>query len=130
MAGEWPPPYANVTIKIKIPRGKNRAGGGRRDPVLRFALGVFIVLAASFAIVFSYYYVTYDRIITHRFAGPVFANAAKIYAAPPAVTVGAKIELKDVAAELRHAGYSEKSGESNMGSYHLAGSNIEVQPGP
>ena len=130
MAGDWPPPYANVTIKIKIPRGKNRAGGGRRDPVLRFALGVFIVLAGSFAIIFSYYYVTYDRIITHRFAGPVFANAAKIYAAPPAVTVGAKIELKDVATELRHAGYSEKSGESNMGSYHLAGGSIEVQPGP
>jgi penicillin-binding protein 1B len=119
-----------VAIKIKIPRGKQKAGGGRRDPVLRFALGVFIVLAVSFAIVFSYYYVTYDRIITRRFSGPVFANSAKIYATPPTVTVGEKMDLKDIAAELRHAGYSDKSGESPMGSYRLSGNSIEVQPGP
>jgi penicillin-binding protein 1B len=119
-----------VAIKVKIPRGTSKIGGGRRDPVLRFALLGFVVLAAMFVIVFSYFYVKYDRIITHRFSGPVFANAAKIYAAPPTVAVGEKAELKEIAAELRHAGYSEKSGESKMGSYHLAGNSIEVQPGP
>jgi penicillin-binding protein 1B len=119
-----------VAIKIKIPRGKTKPGGGRRDPVLRFALAVFIVLAASFAIIFSYYYVTYDRIITRRFEGPVFANAAKIYAKPPTVAVGQTADLKDIAAQLRHAGYSDKSGESPMGSYRLAGNTIQVQPGP
>ena len=119
-----------MAIKIKIPRGTKKAGGGRRDPVLRFALGVFIVLAVTFVIVFSYYYVTYDRIITRRFSGPVFANAAKIYAAPPVITVGEKMDLKEVAAQLRHAGYSDKSGEAAMGSYHISGSSIQVQPGP
>ena len=119
-----------MAIKIKIPRGKTKPGGGRRDPVLRFALAVFIVLAASFAIIFSYYYVTYDRIITRRFEGPVFANAAKIYAKPPTVAVGQTADLKDIAAQLRHAGYSDKSGESPMGSYRLAGNTIQVQPGP
>jgi penicillin-binding protein 1B len=119
-----------MAIKVKIPRGKNTAGGGRRDPVLRAALIGFVVLAASFVVVFSYFYVKYDRIITHRFSGPVFANAAKIYATPPTVSVGEKTELKAIAAELRHAGYSDKSGESKMGSYHITGNTIEVQPGP
>jgi len=98
--------------------------------VLRFALGVFAVLAVAFVAVFSYEYVQYDRIIERRFKGPVFANAAKIYAAPSSVSVGEKTEPKEIAAELRHAGYSEKSGESAMGSYRVSAGSIEIQPGP
>jgi len=119
-----------VAIKLKIPRGGNTAGGGRRDPVLRFAVGAFVVLAAIFVVAFSYFYVKYDRIITHRFEEPVFANAAKIYATPPTVTIGEKIDVKEIAAELRHAGYSDKSGESKLGTYTLSGNTIQVQPGP
>jgi penicillin-binding protein 1B len=118
-----------VAIKVRIPHGKDTAGAARRDPVLRFAVTSFLVLAGLFVIVFSYYYVKYDRIITHRFEGPVFANAAKIYATPRTVTLGEKTELKEIVAELRHAGYSDKSGESKLGSYHLTGNTIEVQPG-
>ena len=118
-----------MAIKVKIPRGRNKAGGGRGDPVLRSALIGFVVLAAIFVVFFSYFYVKYDRIITRRFEGPVFANAAKIYATAPTVTVGEKTDLKTIAAELRHAGYSDKTGESKMGTYHLTGNAIEVQPG-
>jgi len=120
-----------VAIKLRIPHRTNTAGKrGFRDPVLRFALGSFAVLTLGFIVLFSYFYVKYDRIIDRRFAGPVFANAAKIYAVPQVVAVGQKAEAKQVAAELRHAGYSEKSGESSMGSYRVSGSVIEVQPGP
>ena len=79
--------------------------------------------------VFSYLYVKYDRIIEARFKGPVFANAAKIYAAPQTVSVGEAVELKDLAAELRHAGYSEKIGGSSMGSYQLSNGTLQIQPG-
>jgi penicillin-binding protein 1B len=98
--------------------------------VLRAALIGFVVLAAAFVVFFSYFYVKYDRVITRRFTGPVFANAAKIYATPPTLSVGEKADLKAIAAELRHAGYSDKSGESKMGSYRVNGNSIEVQPGP
>ncbi len=120
-----------MAIKLKIP-GKSKPGGSgsRRDPVLRFALGTFLVFSAIFVVIFSYFYVKYDRIITRRFEEPVFANAAKIYATPPTLTVGEKIEVKEIAAELRHAGYSEKSGESTMGSYNVTANTIAVQPGP
>ncbi|PYV84989.1 MAG: penicillin-binding protein [Acidobacteria bacterium] len=125
-------PATDVAIKLRIPRGKNNTGTHRgfRDPVLRFALGAFAILALSFIAFFSYFYVKYDRIIEARFKGPVFANAAKIYAQPQTIAVGEKIELKEIAADLRHAGYSEKSGESPMGSYRLSGGTLEIQPGP
>ena len=121
-----------MAIKVRIPHRKTSNGTKRgfRDPVFRFALGAFGLLAILFVIAFSYFYVKYDRIIERRFKGPVFANAAKIYAAPDTVSVGEKADLKQIAADLRHAGYSEKSGEASMGSYHLAGSTLEIQPGP
>jgi penicillin-binding protein 1B len=120
-----------VAIKLRIPRsGSNGARKGFRDPVLRFAAGAFAIIAIVFIAFFSYFYVRYDRIIEARFRGPVFANAAKIYAQPQTIAVGEKVELKEIAAALRHASYSDKSGESPMGSYQLSGSSLEIQPGP
>ena len=121
-----------MAIKVRIPHRKASNGKKRgfRDPVFRFAMAAFGLLALAFVVVFSYFYVKYDRIIERRFKGPVFANAAKIYAAPQTVSVGEKADLKQIAADLRHAGYSEKSGEASMGSYHLSGSTLQIQPGP
>jgi penicillin-binding protein 1B len=121
-----------VAIKVRIPHRKNGQGGKRgfRDPILRFALSAFGLIAIIFVVIFSYFYVKYDRIIEKRFKGPVFANAAKIFAAPQTVSVGEKADLKEIAAALRHAGYSDKSGEAAMGSYHLSGGTLEIQPGP
>src|SRR5204863_8265731 len=92
-----------VAIKLKIPHSRNNLGarrGLRHDPVLRFAVGAFAIIAGLFVAFFSYYYVKYDRIIEKRFNGPVFANSAKIYAAPHAVSVGEKADVKEIAAAL------------------------------
>jgi penicillin-binding protein 1B len=118
-----------VVIKLKIPRSKNYSGV-RHDPVLRFAFASFVVLAVAFVVAFSFFYVKYDRIIARRFEGPVFANAARIFAAPHSISVGDKAEVKEIAAELRHAGYTDKDGQSSMGSYRLTAGTIQVQPGP
>ena len=123
-----------MAIKLKIPHRKNNLAGRRgfffRDPVLRFALAAFTLVAVVFVVVFSYLYVKYDRIIARRFEGPVFANAARIYATPRSLAVGEKIDAKEIAAALRHAGYSDRDGESPLGSYHLTASSIQIQPGP
>ena len=127
-----------MTIKIKIPKagGENGAKGIRglpRDPVLRAALVVFLLLAVSFTVLFSYYYIKYDRIIEKRFRTPVFSNSAKIYALPRTVRDGEKIEAKDIAAELRRAGYSDgasnKDGQSPLGTFRLLSDGIEITPG-
>jgi penicillin-binding protein 1B len=122
-----------VAIKIKIPNnggeGRRRIRGLPRDPVLRAAFVAFLILAVSFTIVFSYFYIKYDRIIEKRFRTPVFANSAKIYALPRVVHDGEKADAKQIAAELRRAGYSDKEGESNLGIYHLEKGGIEITPG-
>jgi penicillin-binding protein 1B len=121
-----------LAIKIKIPKS-GESGGWRfvpRDPVLRAALAAFLILAASFTIFFSYFYIKYDRIIQRRFQTPVFGNSAKIYAIPQTVRDGEKIEAKQIAAELRRAGYTEKEGQSTLGSFRLVSDGIEITPGP
>src|SRR5882672_3494831 len=101
-----------------------------RDPILRAALLAFLSLSVLVIGFFSYWYVKYDRIIEQRFRDPVFTNSAKIYAGPRMVRVGSAFTVREIAAELRHAGYSEKDGDSRLGSYHVRGSSIEVLPGP
>jgi penicillin-binding protein 1B len=110
----------------------NRGKSLSRDPIVRLALLAFLFASLVVVGFFAYWYVKYDRIIEQRFRGPAFATSAKIFAAPPVVKLGSKLALSEIAAELRHAGYSEKDkeGESPLGSYRLRGSSIEVLPGP
>ena len=127
-----------MAIKLKIPgarrSGANARKGGRGlllgDRVVRFALLGFASASLLVVVFFAYWYVKYDRIIEQRFRGPVFASSAKIFAAPQVVRVGSKSSISEIAALLRHAGYSGQEGESQLGSYRLHGSSLEVLPGP
>ncbi len=128
-----------MAIKVKIPtaRSGGQSGRGRggsrlpaRDPMVRIALLGFLALSLVVVGFFAYWYVKYDRIIEQRFRSPAFASSAKIFAAPQLVKVGSKLTVSEIAAELRHAGYSEKDGESPLGSYRPHSGWIEVLPGP
>ena len=105
-----------MAIKLKIPRSKPAAGQRflSRDPVIRAALLAFLTLAITITAVFSFFYVKYDRIIEEKFRGQIFSNSAKIYSIPQAVRVGEKIEAREIAAQLRRAGYSERDGQSRL----------------
>ena len=123
-----------MAIKIRIPNAVRGARGRKdmlpRDPILRAALLAFLSLSVLVIGFFSYWYVKYDRIIEQRFRDPVFTNSAKIYAGPRMVRVGSAFTIREIAADLRHAGYGEKDGDSMLGSYHVHGGSIEVLPGP
>src|SRR6266481_1390694 len=128
-----------MAIKLKIPTTRSAGQRGRsrgqssllsRDPIVRIALLGFLSLSLLVVGFFVYWYVKYDRIIEQRFRGPVFASSAKIFASPQVVKIGSKLTISEVAAELRHAGYSEKDGDSRLGSYHAKSGSIEVVPGP
>ena len=106
-----------------------------RDPVIRAALVVFLVVAIGVGGFLCYFYIKYDRIIAQRFRSPVFSNSAKIYALPRTVHDGDKADAKEIAASLRRAGYSdlghsEKDGQSQFGSFLLLKDGIEITPGP
>ena len=128
-----------MAIKLKIPTARRGGQGGKgrgkgrllsRDPLVRLALLGFLSASLAVVVFFAYWYVKYDRIIEQRFRGPAFATSAKIFAAPQVVRVGSRSTVSGIAAELRHAGYTEKEGESPLGSYRLHGGSIEVVPGP
>jgi penicillin-binding protein 1B len=123
-----------VSIKIKIPKGNGEAGAAVRglpkDPLLRAALVVFVILAVAFTGFFSYFYIKYDRIIERRFRTPVFSNSAKIYALPETVRTGEKIDASQIAGELRRAGYSDKDSKDPLGTFRLVTGGIEITPGP
>jgi len=128
-----------MAIKLKIPTTRSTGQRGRgsgqsnllaRDPIVRIAQIGFLSLSLLVIGFFAYWYVKYDRIIEQRFRSAVFASSAKIFASPQVVKIGSKLTISEVAAELRHAGYSEKEGESPLGSYRLHGGSIEILPGP
>lgn len=120
-----------MAIKVKIPKisGGQGVRGMPRDPVLRAALMAFVLLAVCFTVAFSYFYIKYDRIIEKRFRTPVFANSAKIYALPRTISDGEKVTAKEIATDLRRAGYSDQDGESKLGTFHLVKGGIEITPG-
>ncbi len=123
-----------MAIKLRIPKRSKYGADGRRtffrDPLVRSAFLVFAAFTVIFVAVFSYYYVKYDRIIERRFSEPVFSSSAKIYAIAQPVRVGESISAKDIAAALRDAGYSEREGDSPLGSFRLISGGIQIKPGP
>jgi penicillin-binding protein 1B len=122
-----------VAVKIKLPR--SIAPAGSRTLLFR-ALAVCLVavlaVAAIGASVFGYYYFKYEHIVDDRLEKPLFANTAKIYAAPRQVRTGQRLSARIVAQELREAGYTEDGAgaASPLGTYALNAESITIHPGP
>lgn len=92
---------------------------------------VLLVGLAGF-ITATYIYNKYAHIVDDRLKQPLFANTAKIYAAPREVRPGQKISAHLIAAELREAGYTVDglSHPSQMGTFTESENSIAVHPGP
>jgi penicillin-binding protein 1B len=125
-----------VTIKIKVPRAKR--GPSRKaaylhlgSPVVRAATATFIIVFLIGFAVFAYYYVQLQQLIDARMKGPLFANAAKIYATPRSISPGDKLSQSEVISQLRKAGYVEGSSasEAKLGTFHASSRGLEVRPG-
>ncbi len=119
-----------MAIKIKFPRARGLRGAIKSPFVRAGLLSVLIVTFAMF-VVFSYYYIKYQKIVNDRMSGQIFANTAKIYAQPRSIRVGQKADPKEIAGYLRHAGYSESAdpNQSKFGLYRVFPGGIEIRPG-
>jgi penicillin-binding protein 1B len=119
-----------VPIKLKIPRflAARGARGWLASPMAKLALAAVLLVMCAASGVFAYYYIKYERIVERRMQGPIFANAAKIYALPKLVRTGDKLTVHEIAAQLRRAGYTE-GGASALGTFKLVKSGIEIHPG-
>ena len=99
--------------------------------MLALAACVLLVCAVG-GIVFAYYYHAYEHVVEQRLRQPLFANTAKIYAAPAEVRPDQKYSVQEIAHELNQAGYSPvgQSHPSQLGTYALTESSVHIQPGP
>ena len=129
-----------VAFKLKIAQGKSSDGGGSRqsrvrawfakDPLMRLALAAFALFSALVLGVFSFFFIKYDRMIEERFRGPVFSTSARIFARARTIRPGDAASAHEIANVLSRAGYSERENDSQMGSYKLLASGIQISPGP
>jgi penicillin-binding protein 1B len=99
---------------------------------LRIALIAAAAVAVVGASVFIYFYFTYQHVVDERLKQPIFANTAKIFAAPREVRPGQKLSVHLLANELREAGYSADgtAQPSPLGTYSQSAGSITVHPGP
>jgi penicillin-binding protein 1B len=117
-----------LKIRLKRPTGLHPSA----SVLLRVALvGGAVVALAVFA-VFGFYYVKYQGVVDKRLTQPLFANTAKIYAAPREVRPGQKLSIQLLVSELREAGYTADgaSQTSPLGTFSEGALTITVRPGP
>ncbi|HVZ83318.1 MAG TPA: PBP1A family penicillin-binding protein [Terracidiphilus sp.] len=119
-----------MALKIKL------AKPGGAHPILtlmlRIALVVVVVVGLAGFGLFTFYYYQYKGIVDARLKQPLFAQTAKIYAAPRELRPGQKIGTALIVNELREAGYTSSGAAkaSPLGTYDESGSAITVRPGP
>src|ERR1700749_4436600 len=96
-------------------------------------MGVAVAVIAIFCVsIFSFYYIKYKHIVDERLQKPLFANTAKIYAAPREVRPGQKLTARWIAQQLRDSGYSEDGSgpKAQIGNFSLGSNSITIHPGP
>jgi penicillin-binding protein 1B len=117
-----------LKIRLERPTGPH--------PWATLALRVAVLSVAAIALVsfviFSFFYFKYQRIVDERLKQPIFANTAKIFAAPREVRPGQKLSIRLLANELREAGYSPDGASqvSPLGTFTEGALTITVRPGP
>src|SRR5271165_4171058 len=117
-----------LKIRLAKPAGKHPVA----TLVLGIALGFVGLCVLVVFSIFGYFYFKYQGVVDQRLKQPLFANTAKIYAAPREVRPGQKLTVRLIANELREAGYTtdRASQTSPMGSYSEGDDSITVRPGP
>ncbi len=78
---------------------------------------------------FTYFYTKYAKITEEKLRAGPLGNTSLLYASPRPVVVGEEAHLSDIAAYLRHCGYSE-SNSNRVGWFHMRPDAIEINPGP
>src|SRR5215472_16811704 len=95
---------ARREMRVRIPRhswlARFALGHFGRVLIIGFALFVIIGLGA-----FTYFYSKYARLFDEKLRAGLFANTAKIFAAPESIALGDQTTPAAIAAELRRSGY-------------------------
>ena len=114
-------------VKVRVPQQAGLARFFLRPSgrILIIGLALITILCVS---VFAWFYIKYAHVIDERLRAGVFANSAKIFAAPETVGVGDVTTSTQIAAALRRSGYNE-SRDNPVGYYRPGTNSIEIFPG-
>jgi len=124
-----------MAIKVRLEKPKLKISWPKSllsSWLVRGFAGLILLIGIIGFSVFVHYYNKYARIVDDRLKQPLFAETAKIFAAPREVRPGQKLTSKVIATELREAGYTVEglSHSSPMGTYAEEGNEVTVRPGP
>ncbi len=109
-------------FRIRINRG---FWTSRTGLAILGSAGFLFLLSLS---TFTYYHITYSRMIDRRLSGRAFQNTAQIYTAPAQVSVGQTLSPAELTSYLLRAGYSETQAGGPAGRFTSHGGEIEVHP--
>jgi len=100
---------------------KRRGRGGRRR---RAKICLHAALIATLAA--AAYLLWLDHVVTRGFQGRRAELAARVYARPPELFAGARIDRAGLRAALERRGYRAGAGTRRPGSYRVAGSTLSL----
>ncbi len=123
-----------MAIKVRLEKPKLRISWPKlswSSWLVRGAIGFVLLCGIIGFSIFTYYYSKYSHIVDERLKQPLFANTAKIFAAPREVRPGQKLTAHLLASELDQAGYTVDglAHPSQMGTFNETDGQITVHPG-
>ena len=87
-----------------------------------------LAVLLGFAVVLTYYYVQFGRLIDQRLTGQVFQNTSSVFSAPGHIFTGETMHESDLTSYLLQAGYQETDNPGAVGQFHVNGSAVEIRP--
>jgi penicillin-binding protein 1B len=96
-----------------------------------FGLAILGVVALCFilaASVFTYYYISYGRMIDARLSGHVLQNTTQIFSAPEHISDGQAWGVDDLVTYLQRSGYRPEADENSLGEYTINGNTLDIRP--
>ena len=119
-----------MALKIRLAR----PGGTHPWAMLLLRVVLLGLIVGGLAVlgIGGFYYIRYQPIVSARLKQPLFADTAKIYAAPREVRPGQMLSILLIANELRAAGYTTNGAaqDSPIGTFSQDAQSITVRPGP
>jgi penicillin-binding protein 1B len=109
-------------VQVRIQRGFLTSGLGL---ALLGVIGCALLIGVG---VFTYYWISFGRMIDERLAGHVNQTTARIYAAPERIFCGEKLAPAALVADLQRAGYNESQSTNTLGWYQEKGKDLEIHP--
>jgi len=124
-----------MAIKVRLEKPKLKISWPKlsfSSWLVRGVIGCVLLVGIVGFSVFMHYYNKYARIVDERLKQPLFAETAKIFAAPREVRPGQKSSARLIVTQLREAGYSVDglSHPSQMGTFTEQDNEVMVHPGP